>query len=76
MEVWTNTDDGAPIPAWMDEVACRLPGGRFAVETRAGTMIAGPGDIIIRYRDGEAGVIRIPAGDADAGRGEGEGGGA
>jgi hypothetical protein len=53
VDAWLNTDDGEPVPAWVDEASVRLAGGRFAIETREGTMIAGPGDVIIRGVAGE-----------------------
>jgi hypothetical protein len=53
IEAWRNTDDGEPIPAWMNGAACWLTGGRFAIETPEGTMIAEPGDWIIRGIKGE-----------------------
>lgn len=55
-DAWRNTDDCEPIPAWMNEVACWLSGGRFAVETRAGTVIVELGDWIVRDGKGVVGV--------------------
>jgi hypothetical protein len=56
-EAWRNVDDGEPMPAWMNEVACWLHGGRFAVETQQGTRVAELGDWIVREEGGAACVF-------------------
>ncbi len=53
VEAWLNTDDGEPIPAWVSEASSTLEGGRFAIKTLEGTMIAEPGDWIVRGIQGE-----------------------
>jgi len=53
IEAWCNTDDGEPIPAWVDEHAERMSGGRFRISTLEGLMTANPGDWIIRGVKGE-----------------------
>lgn len=49
VEVWHNVDDGEPIPAWMNGVACWLPGGRFAIESPHGTRVAELGDWVVYW---------------------------
>lgn len=56
-EVWQNADDSGPIPGWMTDVACWLPGGRFAVETRRGTVVAEMLDWIC-FKAGAAWVVK------------------
>lgn len=53
IEAWLNTDDGEPVPAWVDEASTRVAGGGFGISTLEGLMFAGPGDWIIRGIKGE-----------------------
>jgi hypothetical protein len=55
IERWLNVDDCEPMPGWMNDVAAWLTGGRFAIETAEGTVIAEMGDTIC-YDDGRAWV--------------------
>lgn len=53
IEAWHNSDDSWPVPVWVTNACSLLPGCRFLIETLEGTMIADPGDWIIRGVKGE-----------------------
>ena len=53
IEAWLNTDDGEPVPAWVDNNSQRIAGGRFLVRTLEGVMVAEAGDYIIKGIAGE-----------------------
>ena len=53
IEAWFNTDDGEPVPVWVDQHATREAGGAFLIHTLEGIMRADPGDWIIQGVKGE-----------------------
>lgn len=53
IEAWRNVNDGEPWPVWLGSQVARVAGGRIAIVTLEGTMVADPGDWIIKGVRGE-----------------------
>ena len=56
-DAWQNADDTGPAPSWVAEAGVVLTGGRYAIETRTGTVIAEMGDWLVRDVDGRVSVV-------------------